>query len=123
MLKVGAVAKLLFFGETEEVLGDGELAVDLFLGQAEIGDVAGVVSADIRRTGTGEEYKKPTLCTASSSCFASFCFPPGASIWDRSRVTRSAQSTGNLSAWISCFAGFLTFRFRLFRLMVRGQNV
>lgn len=42
-------------------------------------------------------YKNPTLCTALSSCSASFCLPPGTSNCERSRVTRSAQSTNHLS--------------------------
>lgn len=41
MLEVGAVLQFLGFGEGEEVLANGELAVDLVLGEAEVGDVAG----------------------------------------------------------------------------------
>jgi len=38
-------------------------------------------------------YKKPTLWTALLSWSASCCLPPGVSNCERSRVTRSAQST------------------------------
>ena len=40
MFEVGAVLQFLFGGEGEEVFADGELAVDLVLGEAEVGDVA-----------------------------------------------------------------------------------
>ena len=42
MFEVGAVFELFFCWEVEEVFADGELAVDLVLGEAEVGDVAGV---------------------------------------------------------------------------------
>ena len=41
MFEVGAVLQFFFRGEGEEVFADGELAVDLVLGEAEVGDVAG----------------------------------------------------------------------------------
>ena len=40
MFEVGAVLQFFFRGEGEEVFADGELAVDLVLGEAEVGDVA-----------------------------------------------------------------------------------
>lgn len=48
MFEVGAVLQLFFGWEGEEVFADGELVVDLVLGEAEVGDVAGTWSA--RRT-------------------------------------------------------------------------
>jgi hypothetical protein len=42
VFEVGAVLQLFFCWEGEEVLADGELAVDLVLGEAEVGDVARV---------------------------------------------------------------------------------
>lgn len=41
MFEVGAVLELFVRGEVEEGLADGELAVDLVLREAEVGDVAG----------------------------------------------------------------------------------
>ena len=41
MLEVGAVEQFFGGGEVEEGFADGELAVDLGLGEAEVGDVAG----------------------------------------------------------------------------------
>ena len=41
VFEVGAVLQFLFGGEGEEVFADGKLAVDLVLGEAEVGDVAG----------------------------------------------------------------------------------
>ena len=39
ILKIGPVFEFLFCGQLEHVLADGELAVYLFLGQAEVDDV------------------------------------------------------------------------------------
>ena len=46
MFEVGAVLQFFFRGEGEEVFADGELAVDLVLGEAEVGDVAGIWISD-----------------------------------------------------------------------------
>ena len=81
------------------MLADGELAINLVLGQAEVRDVAIRLSAnpydgkDLGNDAKGQTYKKPTLWTALLSWSASFCLPPGASNCERSRVMRSAQST------------------------------
>lgn len=97
MLEVGAVLELLFDRELEDLFADGELTVDLVLRQAEVRDVAIRLSANPydgkTRVSEGGNYKKPTLWTALLSWSASFCLPPGASNCERSRVTRSAQST------------------------------
>lgn len=53
MLEVGAVLELFFCWEGEEVFADGELAVDLVLGEAEVGDVAGVWLVIRRYLGCG----------------------------------------------------------------------
>lgn len=93
MFQIGTVLELLFGWQVEEVFADGELPVDLVLGEAKVGDVANICLAIDCRIQEEEPYKKPTLWTAWSSCLASLSFPPGKSNWERSRVTRSAQST------------------------------
>jgi hypothetical protein len=70
----------------------------LILGQAEICDIAVRLSANLHNgqnsiDSQGNTYKNPTLWTALLSWSASFCLPPGVSNCERSRVTRSAQST------------------------------
>lgn len=101
MFEVGAVLQFFFRGEGEEVFADGELAVDLVLGEAEVGDVAGRFWSVVLsiRCSCGSGYKNPTLWTAWSSCLASFSLPPGTSNCERSKVTRSAQSTWIVVSW------------------------
>jgi hypothetical protein len=106
MLEIRAVFELLGGWEVEEFLANGELAVDLVLREAEVGDVANVCSAVNLRVLRRWSYKKPTLWTAWSSCLASLSFPPGVSNWERSNVTRSAQSTCvDVSLCLSCYNG------------------
>lgn len=95
--------ELFGFWLVEELLPDGELVVDFFLAEAEVGDVEEsyacarecmcCFSAWAWRYGGGWDSYLPIWCTASFNCTASFCFPSGVSNWDKSNETRSAQST------------------------------
>ena len=133
MLEVGAVLELLFGWELEDLLADGELAINLVLGQAEVRDVAIRLSAnpydgkDLGNDAKGQTYKKPTLWTALLSWSASFCLPPGASNCERSRVMRSAQSTftQSWSARVRSYAHhrILTLCFGFIRLSIHRQLV
>lgn len=77
---VDLVLLLLRGGELEEVLGQGELPVYFFLGEAEVFDVelVGFPSVLLPFLMAGVEgLTNPTWWTACSSCFDNRSFPPG----------------------------------------------
>lgn len=103
--QVSTVLEFLLHGKREGLVADGELAVDLILGESEVFYIEEACANNnkddqfwsyFRFVLNGRYDVLPIWCTASFNCAANFSLPPDRSNCERSRVIRSAQSTSRV---------------------------